>query len=206
MHNDKQNMKTIKALETKKKIYESAYYLFNEKSFDEVSVDSIVEKAGVAKGSFYVHFDSKNDLIAALITEYVNKVDLDYKSYVESFPVDAKASDILISLAGKTADVITNDIGFDKMRIVYEILITKSQNANALLSYNRELYITIHNIVTKGVQRGEFRTEFSVDTISKHCLFAMRGLTYEWCIRYPDFALKEAVMEHLQVLLTGIKK
>ncbi|SET40220.1 transcriptional regulator, TetR family [Natronincola peptidivorans] len=205
MNHVKENMKTIKAIETKKRIYESAYFLFKEKGFDKVSVDSIVERAGVAKGSFYVHFSTKNDLIATFINEYVSKVDLDYKAYVESFSVDTKAADILIALAEKTADVITKDIGFDKMRIVYELLITKTQNASALLSYNRELYKIIQAIVAQGVQQGEFSTELSVNTIAKHCLFAMRGLTYEWCIRYPDFVLKDAVTEHLQIILAGIR-
>ncbi|SET80222.1 transcriptional regulator, TetR family [Natronincola peptidivorans] len=202
----KQNMKNIKALETKGKICESAYSLFKEKGFDGVSIDSIVEKAGVAKGSFYVHFESKNAVIAAFIAEYVNKVDLDYKAYVESFPDDTKASDILIALAGKTADVITNDIGYDNMRTVYEILIANTEKANALLSYNRELYMTIHSIVSKGVKQGEFRADLSAENIAKHFLFALRGFTYEWCIRHPDFNLKETAIEHIQIILWGIKK
>lgn len=206
MHSDKQNMKTVKALETKKKIYNSAYSLFKEKGFDGVSVDSIVERAGVAKGSFYVHFATKNDLIATFIAEYVNKVDLDYNTYVESFSVDTKVSVILIALAGKTADVITNEIGFNNMKTVYELLITKTQNAQALLSYNRELYKTIVNIVSLGIQRGELRTDLPVETIAKHFLFALRGFTYEWCIRYPDFNLKDTVIEHTQIILSGIKK
>ena len=48
--------------------------LFEKYGLEKVNVDSIVEMAGVSKVSFYVHFDSKNSLIAALITDYVNKV------------------------------------------------------------------------------------------------------------------------------------
>lgn len=205
MENGNQSIKTINAMKTKNKIYDSAYYLFKQKGFDKVSVDSIVEMAGVAKGSFYVHFDSKNTLISHILAEYVNKMDLDYKSYVESFPEDTAASEILIALSVKTTDVITQDIGYEKMRFIYEILLTKSHSADILLSYGRELYKMFYTIIHKGIQQGEFRTGIPIDTIAKHCIFALRGLTYEWCIRYPDFDLKDAATEHIQMLLTGIK-
>jgi len=61
----------LKAIETRKKIYTSAEQLFKKHGFENVSVDSIVEMANVSKGSFYVHFDSKNALIGALIADHV---------------------------------------------------------------------------------------------------------------------------------------
>lgn len=52
-----------KAAETKNKIYKCAEQLFAKYGFYNVSIDDIVEHAGVAKGRFYVHFESKNSLV-----------------------------------------------------------------------------------------------------------------------------------------------
>ena len=41
---------------------------------DDVSVDSIVKKAGVSKGSFYVHYESKAALVYVLIKDYVGEL------------------------------------------------------------------------------------------------------------------------------------
>jgi len=199
------NRKT-KALETKKKIYESANQLFKKYGIEKVSVDSIVEMAGVSKGAFYVHFESKDSLTAALINDFVNKLDLDYKSYLESFSANVMASDVLISLIGKIADIITCTIGYDHMKTVYKVQITKTINTDAIMNYNRELYKIFSDIISKGVQQEEFKTEIPVDTLTKHCIMAIRGLTYEWCIRHPDFDLKEQALKHFEILLTGIKK
>ena len=49
-----------KAENTKQKIYKSAEELFSSRAYHEVSVDEIVKLAGVAKGSFYLHFSSKD--------------------------------------------------------------------------------------------------------------------------------------------------
>lgn len=204
--NNKTSNRKAKADETKKKIYETAEQLFRKNGFDSVSVDSIVEMAGVSKGTFYVHFDSKDSLIAALINDFVYKMDLDYKSYLEAFDVSTTTSDILISMVGKTADVIACTIGYDHMKTVYRVQLTKTINTDAILGYSRELYRIFSDIISRGVQQGEFKADIPVDILAKHCIMAIRGLTYEWCIRHPDFDLKEQAIKHFEILLNGIKK
>lgn len=58
----KYSSRKLKAAETRQRIFETARRLIMEHGFENVSVDSIVEAAGVAKGSFYVHFESKDAL------------------------------------------------------------------------------------------------------------------------------------------------
>lgn len=200
------NSRTAKALETRKKIYDSADHLFKKYGYDKVSVDSIVEHAGVSKGCFYVYFSSKNDLITTLLADFVNKVDLDYESYFESFTPDTKASDVIFSFVEKMADTIANRIGYDLMKMLYEAQITKTVNTEAVMSYNRKLYQVFSSIISQGIHQGDLRDDISVDTITRQCIMAMRGLTYEWCIRYPDFELKEQALIHYDMLLNGIIK
>ena len=54
---------------TREKIVSSAMELFAKKGFDKTTVDEIVAKAGVAKGTFYLYFKSKDDLIKELAFE-----------------------------------------------------------------------------------------------------------------------------------------
>lgn len=205
MEKERKRSRKEKAIETRKKIYETANDLFRKYGYENISVDSIVEAAGVSKGAFYVHFTSKDALVAAVIHDYVNEVDLNYKSFFESLDAKATASEILISLIGKIADIL-NTIGCDQLKSLYKAQITKAVDTNSVLSYTREIYKMFSYILNKGVQQGEFRSELPVDTLAKHCLIAYRGLTYEWCIRYPDFDLKEQALKHFEILLTGLKK
>ena len=50
-----------------KNLYESAYELFTTKGIYETSIDDIVKKAGVAKGTFYLYFMNKYDIIDRVI-------------------------------------------------------------------------------------------------------------------------------------------
>jgi AcrR family transcriptional regulator len=44
------------------RIVESARRLFNRRGFEAVSIDSIMEEAGLTRGGFYTYFKSKSDL------------------------------------------------------------------------------------------------------------------------------------------------
>ena len=196
----------IKADSTRKKIYESAEKLFSQNDYNKVSVDSIAEAAGVAKGSFYVHFASKDTLIAALINDHVSKADTDYKTFLDTFPDDATAQVIILSLIGKIADVLIEKIGCNKMKAVYKAQITKDIDTQAVMGYNRKLYKMFSDVLEKGIQRGEFKTKVPLDILTMHFMIAIRGITYEWCIRYPEFDLKARTIQHFEIMLEGIKR
>ena len=50
-------------MNTRGRIINAAKRLFAEKGFDRTTVDDIVRAAGIAKGTFYLHFSSKEELI-----------------------------------------------------------------------------------------------------------------------------------------------
>jgi len=53
--------------ETRQKILESARRLFNKKGFAEVSIDEVMESAGLTHGGFYRHFRDKAELYAEAV-------------------------------------------------------------------------------------------------------------------------------------------
>ena len=49
----------IKMNKTKRKIFETSMKLFAEKGYDATSIEEITATVGVAKGTLYYHFSSK---------------------------------------------------------------------------------------------------------------------------------------------------
>ena len=60
------NKRQQQAIETKQKLLDAADALAKEKGFDAMSVDEIVALCGVAKGTFYHYFETKDDLLVYL--------------------------------------------------------------------------------------------------------------------------------------------
>jgi len=48
--------------------------LFNEKGFSKTSVESIIKEIGVAKGTFYYYFKSKEDVLKAIVDLHLNQI------------------------------------------------------------------------------------------------------------------------------------
>ena len=54
---------------TKRKIFETSMKLFAEKGYEATSIEEITATVGVAKGTLYYHFTSKEEIFNFLIEE-----------------------------------------------------------------------------------------------------------------------------------------
>lgn len=66
--------RTERGRRTLRKLLDAAAEEFGEKGFHEASVSSITRRAGMALGSFYTYFDSKDALFRALVADMREQV------------------------------------------------------------------------------------------------------------------------------------
>lgn len=68
------------------RIIDSAFELFEKRDPHGVSIDEIVKTAGIAKGTFYLYFHDKYDLVSRLILDkaekYMNEISFEKKEIV----------------------------------------------------------------------------------------------------------------------------
>jgi len=60
--------KTKRGRETRDRLLEAAENEFGERGFHEGAISGITQRAGVALGTFYVYFDSKEEIFRALVS------------------------------------------------------------------------------------------------------------------------------------------
>lgn len=60
-------MNTNKKLEKKQKLLETAFQLFRSAGVSSTAIDDVVKSAGIARGTFYLYFKDKSDLLEQLI-------------------------------------------------------------------------------------------------------------------------------------------
>ncbi len=87
---------------TKKVIFDAAIKSFSKKGYHKSTMDEIAETAGVAKGTLYYHFKSKEDIFNFIIDEGVKIVqeELDDKTKYLDDPVEKlrKICEVQLSL------------------------------------------------------------------------------------------------------------
>lgn len=68
-------MRIVKEADVRKnEILDAAGILFSEKGYDNTSVTDIMNAVGIAKGTLYHHFKSKEDIMDALIKRQTDAI------------------------------------------------------------------------------------------------------------------------------------
>jgi len=201
----KNNRTKEQGAETKKLLFESADKLFRQGEFKDVTVEAITRMAGVTKGTFYVHFESKDALYIQLFSGYVERLDTEYGAFLDTLPPEMPSSETVLAFVEEIIDLMVTQIGYESLKTVYRLQLASTMNMESVTGYERRIYPFFQEVLERGIRRGEFNTAFSPEAMSRHFVMALRGLTYEWCIRYPDFDFKQEALAHFRLLLEGIQ-
>ena len=92
--------------ETRSRILESAIKLFSARGFNAASVADICKDAGISKGAFYHHFESKQALFLALLDVWLQTIDNAIeaskdKTVPETFMLITEAFPFIFETAGE---------------------------------------------------------------------------------------------------------
>lgn len=110
-----------------------------------------------------------------------------------------------LSLIGRISDELIDRIGYGKMKAAYKAQIVKDVDTGAVMGYNRALYKMFSDVLERSIKRGEFKSTLSPELLARHFMLAIRGISYAWCIRYPEFDLKTQAIEHFELLINELK-
>lgn len=145
---------------TKRKIFETSMKLFAEKGYDATSIEEITSVVGVAKGTLYYHFSSKEEIFNFLIDEGMKLLQnsISIKISQKNNSIDKLKSIILIQLKilYKYEDFITI--------ILSQIWGNEPRNLECK-KYVVEYLQIIKEIVEDGIKKGEIR-QFDSETIA----------------------------------------
>src|SRR5512146_1921013 len=81
--------------ERKSQIINAAEEVFTRKGFEEARMDDIAEETGLSKGTLYLYFKSKDDLILSILDRIFQ---LDFRRLEKLNQPDMSAREVLLSL------------------------------------------------------------------------------------------------------------
>ena len=143
----------------KNEILDAAQELFLTQGYEKISVDNIIKKIGIAKGTFYYYFESKEDLLDKLVKRMVDKIQIEIKKIVEKKDLDA------ISKLEKAYSVAGN-IKLENIHLIKLMLNILYKKDNLILRYkvyksNVELVAPeFAKIIEQGVKENLFNTPY----------------------------------------------
>ena len=193
------NKKRTKGDKTKQLLYQCAITLFKQKGYDQVSVDEIVREAGTAKGTFYIYFESKADVLIYMLSAYD-----DYYDQIAQQLDPEESVDLRLKTIVKSSSVFTQDvIGLDLIQVLYANQLTGKLKKE--LYTNRALYRIVHQLLEEGQQKGEYLAEEDSIVLTNRLINWIRGTFFEWCLQAGDFCLETECVRLTEVFCRGIR-
>ncbi|MDD6073883.1 MAG: TetR/AcrR family transcriptional regulator, partial [Clostridium sp.] len=173
--------------------------LFKQKGYDQVSVDEIVREAGTAKGTFYIYFESKADVLIYMLSAYD-----DYYDQIAQQLNPEESVDLRLKTIVKSSSVFTQDvIGLDLIQVLYANQLTGKLKKE--LYTNRALYRIVHQLLEEGQQKGEYLAEEDSIVLTNRLINWIRGTFFEWCLQAGDFCLETECVRLTEVFCRGIR-
>ncbi len=186
---------------TKNKIIDAAWKLFYEQGYDDTTVEEIVEVSQTSKGSFYHYFDGKDALLESLSDLFDNQ----YEQVVPLLHDSMNSFDKLIFLNKELFDMIDHRIPIDLLAKLYSSQLITAGSRH-LLNHNRFYYKLLRQITIEGQQRGELRSDITVNQFVKAYALCERALIYDWCLCNGEYSLRTYGQEMMPLFLGSFRK
>lgn len=119
-------MKGDKGQKRKQELLTIAYRLIISKGYEETSIDEIIAEAQIAKGTFYYHFKSKEEMLEAMINMMITEQTERAKQFLSApLPIPQKAVAIITSFRPNSDEMTIQDALNRKDNIVMHEKINK---------------------------------------------------------------------------------
>ncbi len=187
--------------ETRAKILESAVKLFSARGYNAASVDDICKDAGISKGAFYHHFESKQALFHALLDGWLQTIDNAIeaskdKTVPETFMQITEAFPYIFETAG------------EGLPMFLEFWLQASRDEKmwqASIAPYRRYQKHFTSLIKKGVDEGSF-VEVNPELASRMIISTAMGLLLQSLLDPKGAKWEKVARESTNMLVNGLMK
>lgn len=189
-------------------LLDAALDLFVEKGFAATRVEEVAARAGVSKGTLFLYFQSKEELLKAVVRENISGR---FKEWNDEFA----------SFEGSSADMLSycmnvwwDRVGATKASGITKLMMSEASNFPKIADFYQQEVIEpgqdlIRRILSRGIARGEFRPldlDYAVYTVIAPMIFLMLSKHSSGvCIRNgANMNPKQYIATQVQTLLYGL--
>ena len=175
--------RTERGRKTLRKLLDASAIEFGEKGFHEASVSSITRRAGVALGSFYTYFDSKDALFRALVLDMSENVRTSARAAISpdmgALAIERAALTAFLEFASEHKEVY---------RIIDE---AEFVDPESYRTHYETIAARIGERLKAGVEAGEFRED-----LGEVEAWAVMGMNVFVGLRFAIWASEADNMKH----------
>ena len=147
-------------------ILEAAGELFKTQGYVNTTIEAIIQQVGIAKGTFYYYFKSKEDILDALVHQMVNQLCEEYKKIADE-PEMSAMDKMQEMLRGQ------NKLSEQEMQLTENL--HRPDNRELHERINIEIILKISPIFAQVIEQGKKESVFNVENSLQTIQFLLAG-------------------------------
>ena len=181
-------MRIVKdAAERRNEILDVAERLFCSRGYDQTSTNDILAEIGIARGTLYYHFSSKEDILDAMIDRILDEI-VRRASRIAldgSIPVLERMTQTILA---SNVDTKTGDMILEQMHKPQNALMHAKMQERLL----KQLIPLFTKLIEDGISQGLMQTDDPEDTIEMLLLYA--NTVFDDAIAYSEKEKRKKVL------------
>lgn len=154
-------MRTVKKPEERRiEILDTAEMLFASKGYTQTTINDILTAIGIAKGTFYHYFKSKEEVMDAIIARYISK-GVEAASAVADNPELSAPEKIFHIIIAQNMDTGHKEQMIDQLHEINNAEMHQKSLVETIL----QLTPVLTKVIEEGIAAGDFRTPYPKETV-----------------------------------------
>lgn len=187
----------LKSQETRERIFEAAKIILNRDGYEKLSIKNICKEAGVSNGSFYHHFQTKDELLSYYIIDQSN---------IEPELLDLPKSnqEAKEAILGVYLNYVQNciELGVEFVAGYYS---PQNQALDPTRRADRPYpIVTVQKYLEKAVAANAITMNLSVDEVVTDIRMLVIGNSFEWAMRRGEVDFSENMQRSISHYLDGV--
>jgi AcrR family transcriptional regulator len=172
-------------------LYDAAVTLIADQGFSATTVDQIVERAGVAKGTFYYNFAGKTELFEELLREGMGGLAGSLRGAADAVLArGGTATDALDAMARAGLDFVRGHPDVVRLCVAEQWRTGRSWHGT-LADARRRTAGVVEDVLAEGVKSGELRADLDVEVTAGTVVGMVVSGALDWRSFHPARPLDE---------------
>jgi AcrR family transcriptional regulator len=184
-------------------IMEIALSIFADKGYHATSVDDIIEAAGIARGTFYLHFKGKRDILDRMIDNYLSSF------YTQITPLDIsmdKPAEVIKKMYLDIAGVLMK---MKEVRLFTRLMLREVVGLDRLFLEKMERFfddviVMSAGYIKKAQDEGKVITSIDAMSTSLCIVGAVKEILYHWAVLQKDIDMEKAISSAVDLFFRGM--
>jgi TetR/AcrR family transcriptional regulator, fatty acid metabolism regulator protein len=183
-------------------IIRAAIEVFSKKDFKTASISEIAQKAGVADGTIYQYFRSKEDLFFSIPIEKTNEFRNQLELHLEG----------ISGAFNKLRKFVWYFLYFFKTNAEYgrilmlEMRVSKSFVKTETSGFLKQSVSRVMDIIAEGQDEGLIRKDTDIYTLRHFILGTLEHMVTRWLLKEEKYDLLEHHQDVSRILIDGLRE